>query len=96
MFLPEDIKKLAKLANLPIEEEKFAEFSDQLSEILDYIKKLERVESQGVTPTFNVTGLFNLTRADEEWSSLSQEKALQNAPSKKDGFFLIKGILNNE
>ncbi|TSC86735.1 MAG: aspartyl-tRNA(Asn)/glutamyl-tRNA (Gln) amidotransferase subunit C [Microgenomates group bacterium Gr01-1014_7] len=91
-----DVKKIAKLANLPItdyEEEKLAE---QLSQTLDYVNKLEEIDTKGVEPTSQVTGLENVTRDDEITNSLSQEEALKNAKSKRDGFFVVKAIFDNE
>lgn len=88
-----DVKKVATLANLPLtplEEEKY---SEQLSKILDYIEQLNQVDTSDVEPTFNVSGQTNVMREDKVGDcTVSQEEALQNAPQKKDGFFVTKGV----
>ncbi len=90
-----DVKKVAKLANLPIQKEDVEKFEKQLSSILDYIKKLEEVDTKNVEPTSQVTGLENVTREDEASPSLSQEEALVNTKDKHNGMFKVKAILDN-
>lgn len=88
----DQVKHVAKLANLPLtpgEEEKYAE---QLSNILDYVDKLNQVNTEGVEPTFNVTGSENVLSEDSALPGLSQEEALKNASNKKDGYFVTKGV----
>lgn len=90
------VQKVAKLANLtltPDEEEKYAE---QLSKILDYIDELNSVNTEGIQPTFNVISRDNVFRSDTAEPGLTQEEALLNAPVKKDGFFVSKGVFKNE
>lgn len=87
-----DVSRVAKLANLPITSEEEEKYSEQLSKILEYVEQLNRVDTSGVEPTFNVTGKTNIMREDETTVSLSQEGALSNAPKKQDGFFETKGV----
>lgn len=92
----DQVKHVAKLANLPLSKEEKEKYSDQLSKILDYIDKLNEVDTSNVEPTFNVTGLSNVLREDEPSPSLTQEDALENASKKKEGFFETKGVFENE
>lgn len=91
-----DITHVAKLANLPLTEEEKKNFSTQLEETVEYIKGLSEVNTEGVEPTSQVTGLENVTREDVIKPSLTQEQALSNAKQTYNGFFKVKGILNNE
>lgn len=86
------VQKVAKLANLPLKDHELEKYSSQLNKILDYIDKLNQVETSGVEPTFNVTNLNNVFREDVPGKSLSQEEALKNAPLKDKGFFMTKGV----
>lgn len=88
----DQVKKVAKLANLPLLDEEMGKYSDQLSQILDYIDQLDQVKTEGAEPTFNVTGSFNVLAKDIPSSSLSQDEALQNANQKRDGMFVTKGV----
>lgn len=88
----DQIKHVAKLANLPITSEEEEKYSEQLSKILDYVDQLNQVATSDVEPTFNVTGQSNVMREDETTASLSQEEALLNAPQKKGSIFVTKGV----
>ena len=89
------VKKVAKLANLPITPDEGEVYANQLSAILEYVKQLNEVDTKGVEPTFNVTGLTNVTRDDQAEESLPQAAALHNAVS-KNGFFVTKGVFEEE
>lgn len=88
-----NVPHVAKLASLPLKKEEVAKFQKQLSAILEYIKKLNEVETKNVEPASQVTGLENVTRKDETSPSLPQEEVLSNAKNKHNGFFKTKQIL---
>lgn len=92
----QQIHHVAKLANLPISEKEEELYSEQLSAILEYVDKLEKVDTSDVEPTFNVTGLENVMREDQTSVSLSQDETLSNAPSQKQGYFVTKGVFEGE
>lgn len=92
----DQVKKVAKLANLNLTSEEEEKFSQQLSKILGYIEELNSVDTSSVEPTFNVISKANVLREDIDEVGLSQEEALANSPSKKDGFFATKGVFNDE
>jgi aspartyl-tRNA(Asn)/glutamyl-tRNA(Gln) amidotransferase subunit C len=56
---------LARLARLELSDEEIEEFSQELSEILQYVEQLQSVDVDGLKPTNQVTGLTNVTRDDE-------------------------------
>ena len=87
-----DVSHVAKLANLKLTPEEKEKFERQLSSILDYIEQLNKVDTKGVEPTSQVTGLENVTRRDEPSPSLSQEEVLKNTKSKHNGLFKVKAI----
>lgn len=61
----EQIKKIAKLAKLPIKSDQEAEkYVKELSPIVDYFTVLQEVDVTGVAPTAQVTGLQNITHLD--------------------------------
>lgn len=88
-----DVKHVAKLANLPLSSDEEEKYSEQLSEILEYVDQLNEVDTSSVEPTYNVTGLNNVTREDAPSPSLTQEEVLSNAFQKKNGFFVTKRSL---
>lgn len=88
-----DVKKVAELANLKLTKEEEEKFEKQLSSILDYVKKLDEVDTSNIEPTSQITGLENITREDKTKPSLSQEQVLSNAKLKQNDMFKVKGIL---
>lgn len=92
----DQVKKVAKLANLPISDEEEEKYSEQLSKILDYVEQLNQVDTSKIEPTFNVTGKTNVMAKDEVVTSLSASEATHNAKATQEGFFVTKGVFNNE
>lgn len=92
----DQVKKVAKLANLPLTSDEEEKYSAQLSKILDYIEQLNKVDTSDVEPTFNVTGLSNVMSEDYVSKALTQDEALANVSEKQKGFFVTKGVFDNE
>lgn len=91
-----DINHIAKLANLKLSLDEEAKFATQLSSVLDYINKLNELDTADVEPTSQVTGLENVMRKDKAAPSLSQQEALSQAKHTHNGMFAVKGIFDNE
>ncbi len=97
MYLTSDqVKHVAKLANLPLSEKEEEVYVKQLSAVLEYIDQLSRVDTNGVEPTYNVSGNVNVTAIDDAKDSLSQKEALANSDRTKNGFFVTKGVFEEE
>ena len=88
-----NVLHIAKLANLQIDPSEIKKFEKQLSEVLEYVKKLDEVDVTNIEPTSQVTGLENVLRDDVALPSLSQDEALSGAKNKHNGMFQVKGIL---
>lgn len=91
-----NIAHVAKLANLQISSDEEQKFEMQLSTVLDYIARLNEIDTTNVEETSQVTGLENITRKDEARKSLSQKEALSQAKSTHNGFFAVKGVFTDE
>lgn len=91
-----EVKHVAKLANLPLTDQEEELYSEQLSKIIDYIDQLNSVDTSNVEPTYNVSGQKSVMREDKVGESLSQEEALQNTTKAKNGFFVTKGVFEDE
>lgn len=91
-----NVPHVAKLAELPLTPDEKTKFDKQLEETVKYVEELNGVDTKGIEPTSQVTGLENITRNDEVKPSLQQEQALQNAKSKHNGFFIVDAIFEDE
>ncbi|MHB8572759.1 MAG: Asp-tRNA(Asn)/Glu-tRNA(Gln) amidotransferase subunit GatC [Candidatus Dormibacteria bacterium] len=88
----EEVRHVARLARLGLTEEEVAYFAGQLSHILGHIERMSELDTDGVPPTAQTTGLTNVFRPDRVVPPLSREAALANAPDSDGESFLVKGI----
>ncbi len=90
----DQVKHVAKLANLPLTDEELNTYAVQLSEVLEYADQLNKVNTGCIEPTFNNSGNINIFREDEIKDSLSQEDALSNSYEKS--YFKTKGVFQED
>lgn len=89
----EHVNDVADAARLAINENEAAMFEAQLNAIMTYAERLHEVDTTDVEPTTHVLRTANVMRKDEAIKGLTQEEALENAPSKADGQFKVPSIL---
>jgi aspartyl-tRNA(Asn)/glutamyl-tRNA(Gln) amidotransferase subunit C len=91
----DDVLHVAKLAKLNLTDSEIAKFTPQLGEVVNYISELSEVDTEGIEPTSQTTGLENQTREDvvKIESSLSQDEALSGSDKTHNGYFKVKAIL---
>jgi aspartyl-tRNA(Asn)/glutamyl-tRNA(Gln) amidotransferase subunit C len=90
----DDVLKLASLSKLRLSEAEIERLRAELSEILNYVEILDQVDSEGLEPTYQVTGLKNIMREDElETNGYETADLLKNAPDVQDGQFKVKRVL---
>ncbi|NMC36244.1 Asp-tRNA(Asn)/Glu-tRNA(Gln) amidotransferase subunit GatC [Candidatus Beckwithbacteria bacterium] len=89
----DEVKHIAKLANLTLTDEEISKFQDQLSEAINYIEVLQELDTNDVLETSQVTGLTNVFKDDEVGESLSQEEALSGTDKKQDGYFVVPATI---
>lgn len=90
---PDDVRKVAKLARLELDEAKIATYAHQLERILDYVSHLETVDTEGVPPTTRAVEVVNVTRADGVDTTEVREELLNLAPQREGDFFRVPRIL---
>lgn len=97
----DEVEKIAKLARIELNEREKAKFSRELSEILGYVEKIDKLVTKDIVGTSQVTGLENvyrkdlasgLTHADKD-SKKNQEIMMKNAPQKKDNYWRVNKVL---
>lgn len=90
---PEEILKVANLSRLEIDEKEVDVIADQIGNILNYITKLNELDTEGVKVTTHATSSHNAFREDKVVESLSQENVLQNAPRQNGESFVVPKVL---
>jgi aspartyl-tRNA(Asn)/glutamyl-tRNA(Gln) amidotransferase subunit C len=88
-----EVRKVAKLSRLDLSEEEIEEFTSQLSAILDYVAKMNELDTTGVEPLAHCLPISNVFRKDVVKESLGTEKTLANAPERDGEFFKVPKIL---
>jgi len=89
----EEVKHIAMLSRLELDEKEIAVYQDQLSRILDYVEKLSKIDTSNVEPVSHVIELNNVMRQDIVKPSLPRDEALKNAPDSVDKFFRVPKII---
>ena len=87
------VQHIAKLANIFLTHQEAEKIAKGLSETLDFINRIKKVDTTGIGVTSNVTGLENVFREDRVVSSFSQIEALSGTDSTYQGYFKIRAIL---
>jgi len=88
------VRKVARLSRLELTEAEIKEFTGQLSAILDYMEKMNELDTTGVEPLAHCLPINNVFRQDEAGESLGTEKTLANAPQRDGEFFKVPKILD--
>ncbi|HBQ98381.1 MULTISPECIES: Asp-tRNA(Asn)/Glu-tRNA(Gln) amidotransferase subunit GatC [unclassified Roseofilum] len=94
MLDQEQVHKVAHLARLALTSEEEAQFSGELSQILDYVEQLNELDTEGVPPTTRAIELSNITRDDLLTPDEFREALLDNAPDRDGDFFKVPQILS--
>jgi len=90
----EEVKKVAQLARLELNEHEISNHAEQLEKILEYIKQLEKIDTDDVPSTTRAIEVINVFRKDEKKNSDCNEELLKLSPSREDKFFKVPKIIN--
>ena len=92
----EGVSYVANLARLEFDDEEVQHFTEQLTRILDYIGKLNELETDDVQPTSHIHPLQNITKPDVVKTSLPRDAVLTNAPEAEEGYFGVPRVIDTE
>ena len=90
-----DVLHVAELAKLDLTDKEIDKFLPQLSSIVDFISQLNEVDTNGVEPTSQTTGLTDVLRDDDiKPSSINQDEALSGTDNVYNGLFKVPALLS--
>ena len=89
----ETVKYVADLSRIELDPQELEKLSLQLQTILGFIDQLNQADIEGIEPTSHILPLNNILRSDQIKESLTIERALANAPQKKDNFFVVPRVI---
>ena len=90
-----EVQHIAELAKLQLTEAEEALYQEQLSAILDYIQRLNTLDTGAIPPTATVLPLRSVMRDDVPRPSLSVDEVLANAPARAGDSFEVRVILED-
>ncbi len=90
----DEVKKVAQLARLELNESEINQHAEQLEKILEYIKQLEKINTEDVPCTTRAIEVVNVLRKDEKRNYENSEEILDLAPSRENKFFKVPKIIN--
>ena len=88
-----EVEHIAALARLHFSDEEKEKFTHQLNDILQYIEKLNELDTSKVEPLSHVIELSNVFRDDVIMPSIPADEALKNAPAKVDTLFKVPKVI---
>lgn len=93
MLSTDEVKKIAHLARIELQDDEVERFRKDLSSVLEYVEELKKVDTDGLEIVASVTGLENVDRPDKPVVIDYQADILANAPETKDRYYKVKSIL---
>ena len=91
-----DIEKIAVLAKLRLNENEIEEFTGDMNKILDYMDKLNELDTENIQPLSHPLEGKNVFREDKLKKSIDREDALKNAPKKTEEFFKVPKVIKSD
>lgn len=92
----DEVKHIAKLARLGLSEDEIEKFSVQLSDILSNAAMLDEVDTEGVEPIAQITGLQNVSFSDGPRPCELADKLLKQSPMPIEGHMIkVKNVFND-
>ncbi len=87
------VKNIAKLARIKVPEEEIPGLAEELSNILDWVERLNEVNTDDVAPMTSVTDMLMPSRADAVTDGDYPHKVLANAPDPEGAFYTVPKVV---
>lgn len=88
-----EIVKVANLARLDLADDEKAEFSKQLNDIIEYVEKINELDTASVKPADHIVDIKNVTREDRVEKSLDTSDLEKIAPAFDKGHIVVPRII---
>ena len=88
-----DIEHVAKLARLKLTDAEKEKFSKQMGTIIEYIEKLNELDTKNVEPTAHVLGLNTVFREDAATQPLTDQDPIKDSPAHSKGHYEVPKII---
>ena len=89
-----EVAHVADLARLELSQDALSKYAGQLAGVLDYVDKLNEVDTTGVAPTSHAIAMTNAFREDRVGEHMDRDLVLANAPQSEDGAFVVPKVID--
>jgi len=89
----EELNKLSQLARISLTAEEKERLSKDLSQILNYVEKINELDTSNVEPTAHILDIHNVTRPDEAKESMPVETVIEQAPKSKNHLIIVPQVI---
>ena len=87
-------KRIAHLAKIELNEKEIEEYSKDLSNILNWMDELKKVDVEGIEPVTSVNDNKLFEREDSEFEDkIEKKEILLNAPDKNEDYFIVPKVI---
>jgi aspartyl-tRNA(Asn)/glutamyl-tRNA(Gln) amidotransferase subunit C len=87
------VDKIAHLARLKYDDAEKASIKNDLQRMIEFVEKLNELDTTGVEPLLHMSDNVNILREDEVKGSIDRKEALKNAPVKDEEFFKVPKVI---
>ena len=93
-FTDDEVRHIGRLCRIKVEnQEEINDYKKKFSEILNYFKKINEIDTENIEPTFHIIKDSNRFRDDEVKESLKEEEIMKNVPKRKDKYITAPRIV---
>ena len=90
-----EVRHVALLSRLELSDDEVDLYTEQLGKVLDYVNKLDALDTSDVAPMITAASTGNVFREDKLGESLDRKDALQSAPDHDDEYFRVPRVIES-
>ncbi len=95
MITEDDVRYIANLARLHLDEKEIREYKEDLKKILEYVEKLKEVDTESVEPISHINEVSSVMREDVVFPSFERKEMLKSAPETDGEFFIVPRVIED-
>ncbi len=96
MIDEESIHHVEELAELSLTGQERKDLAEDLGRIIDYVNKLQELETEDVEPLRHILEVENVVRKDAKGSTLPHKEVFKNAPVRDRNFFKVPRVIDKD
>ncbi len=90
-----DVDYVADLARLELTKDECDRFSEQLNEVINFVKQLEKLETDSIEPMAHASPVYDVMRDDVQRPGFGTDTALLNAPMTSNNQFKVTRVVES-